>query len=96
MSDADADRPIVALRNLGPRMATVLSDIDVRSEGELRSIGAAKAFARIRLTTEHSVTLNALYAMHAALEDCDWRAVDKATKALLRREAGVEQAPPTR
>ena len=81
-------RPIAAMRNLGPAMARMLGSIGVRDEAGLRALGAAEAFARLRATTDHRVSLNALYAMQAALLDRDWRSLDAATKAALRQAAG--------
>lgn len=77
---------IADLRNLGPKMARMLADIEVEDEAGLRRLGAAEAFVRLRATTEHRVSLTALYAMHAALVGCDWRSLDDTTKARLRRE----------
>lgn len=81
-------RQIEDLRNLGPRMARILAEIGVRSEEDLRSLGAAEAFSRIRATTENRVALNAFYAMRGALTDQDWRSLEPAVKAGLRQSAG--------
>lgn len=78
---------IAAMRNLGPAMARMLAEIGVFDEAGLRRLGAVEAFVRLRSTTDHHVSLNALYAMHAALQGTDWRRLDTATKAALRQAA---------
>lgn len=83
-------RPIAAMRNLGPATARMLAEIDIRSEQDLRALGAVGAFARLRFACIPGLSLNALYAMHAALNDIHWRAMSADAKASLRSE--VERA----
>lgn len=78
------------MRNLGPKTARMLAEVGIETEEELRAIGAAEAYARLRFASERPVSLNALYAMHAALVDCDWRDIPVAVKAALRNDAGVK------
>jgi len=85
-------RPIESLRNLGPKMARLLADVGIENEDDLRQIGPADAYARLRFASDRTISLNALYAMHAALVGCDWRDLSQSDKAALqanvRREAG--------
>lgn len=85
-------RPIDQLRNLGPKMAQLLADVGIENEDDLRRIGPADAYARLRFASDWTVSLNALYAMHGALVGCDWRDLSPIDKAVLRakveREAG--------
>lgn len=68
----------------------MLAEIDIRTEQDLRALGAVGAFVRLRFACIPGLSLNALYAMHAALNNIHWRAVSDETKAALRSE--VERA----
>ncbi|MER9329638.1 TfoX/Sxy family DNA transformation protein [Mesorhizobium sp. M0488] len=74
------------MRNLGPAMARMLAEIDVLYEGHLRNLGAVEAYYRLKFRFGQHITINALYAMEAAIRGCDWRALDRETKEHLRRQ----------
>jgi DNA transformation protein len=67
------NRRIPDLRNLGPATEKMLADT-----------GGCR---QLRIRFGRDVTLNALYAMEAALRECDWRHLVPDTKARLCREA---------
>lgn len=81
-------RPITDLPNLGPVMARRLAEVGVENEGDLRALGAAEAYRRLCFQFGR-VSLNALYAMDAALEGKDWRLVPEARKLDFRKAAGA-------
>jgi DNA transformation protein and related proteins len=82
---------IAGLPNLGPKTAKRLAEIGIASRADLAAAGAAAAYARLRFRFGREVTLNALYAMDAALAGIDWRAVTDLRKRELRRLAEVEK-----
>jgi hypothetical protein len=51
-------------------------------------VGAIDAFLKLRATTAHRVSLVALYAMHAALLDRDWRNLSEEERAALGHAVG--------
>jgi DNA transformation protein and related proteins len=61
--------PVSRLRNLGPKSARLLAESGVRTIAELRLLGAAKAYRRVK----DKASLNLLWAVAAGLEDRDWR-----------------------
>jgi len=73
-------------------MARLLAEVGIENEDDLRRIGPADAYARLRFASDRTVSLNALYAMHGALVGCDWRELSQIDKAALRakveRKAG--------
>lgn len=77
---------IESLPNLGPYMARRLAEIDVHSAEELRALGAVEAFARLRFRFGREISLNALWAMDAALAGTDWRHIPEDRKARLKAE----------
>ena len=80
-------RPIAEMRNLGPATARMLAEVDIVSEEALRQLGAVAAYHRLKFRFGRHVTLVALYAMEAALRDCDWRSLEPAVKDALRQAA---------
>lgn len=78
--------PIDRLPNLGPYIARRLAEIDVESAEELRALGAVEAYARIKFKFGREISLNALWAIDAALAGIDWRRLSDRRKAELRRD----------
>lgn len=81
-------KSISQMRNLGPKTERMLKEIGVANERDLRAIGAVEAFRRLKFA-DVAVSLNALYAMEAALRDIDWRTLTADEKAELQRRAGA-------
>src|SRR5262245_14506995 len=73
-------RKIKDLPNLGQFMSTRLAEIGITKEDELRKIGAAQAYARLRFLFGREITLNALWAMDAMLSGIDWRFLSEERK----------------
>jgi DNA transformation protein len=80
--------------NLGPRMERWLSEIGIDSDAELRRTGAVDAWRRLRFRFGREITLNALYAMAAALIGCDWRDLPADEKGRLRHAVEDVLTPP--
>ncbi len=70
------------LRNLGPRSAAMLADAGIETVGDLRALGAAGAFRRLRFMGGKP-SRNLLWAMAAGLQGRDWRTLDEDEKAAL-------------
>lgn len=86
-SRQNSDRPIHRLRSLGPKSAAWLKEIGIETENELRALGAVEAYRRLKYHKPKNVTLNMLWALHAALNGIPLKAIDAETKARLKREA---------
>jgi DNA transformation protein len=87
-------RPIEELRNLGPVMARRLREVGIATEDDLRRSGALGAFAKLRSRSQRGLSLNALYAMEAALLGLDWRDLAAERKAELRIAAALDDPEP--
>lgn len=83
---ASAPKSISQMRNLGPKTEQMLREIGVASEADLRAMGAVEAYRRLKFSNA-GASLNALYAMEAALRDIDWRSLTREEKEKLRRGA---------
>jgi DNA transformation protein and related proteins len=78
--------PVTTLRNLGPKSAVMLAEVGIRTIGELRTIGAAKAYVRVKAIRSRGASLNLLWSMAAGLEGRGWQEVSSVEKALLLTE----------
>ena len=85
MTEADGD--IAAFRNLGAKTAARLAELGITDGAALRRIGAIAAYRRLKFAYPRETTIVALYALHGALTDTDWRALPAAVKQSLREEA---------
>jgi predicted flap endonuclease-1-like 5' DNA nuclease len=74
-----APAPLARLRNLGPKSAAMLAQAGIRTEAQLRRLGAVPAYLRLRRHWP-AASLNALYALAGAIEDRDWRDVRRDRK----------------
>ncbi len=85
------ERPISALKNLGPKSAALLRSAGISTVEELAAIGAVKAYVRVKHLPESSASRNLLWAMAAGLEGRDWRSLtaeEKGSLTALVRAAG--------
>ena len=85
------------LRNIGPKSAAWLRQVGLRTEDELRAIGALEAFMRVK-RAGFKPSLNLLYALEGALLDCHWQEVPEARRSELSRvvEDALAALPPPR
>jgi len=67
------------LRNLGPVTQHWLESIKLGSPKALRRVGAVAAYVRLK-RSRPGVSINALYALVGALEDCDWITIRRTRK----------------
>ena len=88
--------PIEDLPNLGPVTRRWLADVGIEDADALRELGAVAAYVRLRFA-QGRVSLNALYALHAALRGIPWTALGEEERAELRRaaDAAMPRAEPT-
>jgi len=80
------DFPVTMLRNLGPKSAMMLAEVGIHTIGELRSIGAVKAYVRVRAVRSRGASVNLLWSMAAGLDGRGWQEVSAEEKASLVTE----------
>ena len=85
------------LRNIGPKSAAWLRQVGLRTEDDLRAIGALEAFMRVK-RAGFKPSLNLLYALEGALMDCHWQDVpaERRSELLVAAEAAIALLPPPR
>ena len=79
-----SDAPVDSLPGIGPATLSWLKEIDIRSVGDLRSIGSVEAYRRLKFMLPRRVSLNALYALEAALRGCHWLDLPQDVKSALQ------------
>jgi DNA transformation protein and related proteins len=79
--------PVAALRNLGPKSALMLAEAGITTIGELRELGAVKAYLRVKAIRPKSASLNLLWAISAGLDGRDWRELSTKEKCSLQEKA---------
>ena len=85
MSDATID----TLPGIGPVTQSRLEEAGIRTVGELRAMGSVEAYRRLKFMLPRQVSLNALYALEAALRGCHWLDLPQDVKAALQQEGRI-------
>lgn len=85
------------MRNIGPKSAAWLRQVGLRTEADLINAGPVDAFMRVK-RAGFKPSLNMLYALEGALQDCHWQEVPEARRAELVAavEAATADLPPPR
>ncbi len=85
------------LRNIGPKSAAWLRQVGLRTEDDLRAIGALDAFIRVK-RAGFKPSLNLLYALEGALRDCHWQDIpaERRSELLIAADAAIALLPQPR
>jgi len=73
------------LRNIGPKSAAWLRQVGLRTAEDLTAAGAVGAFVKVR-RAGFKPSLNLLYSLEGALQDCHWQELPEARRAELVAE----------
>ncbi len=85
------------LRNIGPKSVAWLRQVGLRSREDLAAAGPVDAFMRVK-RAGFKPSLNLLYSLEGALQDCHWQEVPDARRQQLveAAEAAIAQLPAPR
>ncbi|MEO6365453.1 MAG: TfoX/Sxy family protein [Luteimonas sp.] len=85
------------LRNIGPKSSAWLRQVGLRTREDLEGVGTVDAFMRVK-RAGFKPSLNLLYALEGALQDCHWQEIPDARRAELvaAAEAAIAQLPAPR
>lgn len=78
------------IRNVGPKSAAWLRQVGVRTIEDLRNVGVIETFMKVK-RAGFRPSLNLLYAMQGALDDCHWADLPDEVKAGLVQSAGLAE-----
>lgn len=82
------------IRNVGPKSAAWLRQVGVRTNDDVRRLGAVEVYLRTRRAGFKS-TLNLLYALGGAEDDCHWQELsEERRRALVLAVEAAELADP--
>jgi hypothetical protein len=70
------------IRNVGPKSAAWLRQVGVRTQDDLNRIGPVEAFMKVK-RAGFRPSLNLLYALAGAIENCHWADLPDERKAAL-------------
>jgi len=85
------------LRNIGPKSAAWLRQVGLRTREDLEAAGTVEAFMRVK-RAGFKPTLNLLYAIEGALQDCHWQEIsdERRSELILAADAATALLPPPR
>jgi len=85
------------LRNIGPKSAAWLRQVGLRTQEDLVAAGPVEAYMRVK-RAGFKPSLNMLYALEGALQDCHWQEIPEARRAELVAavDAATALLPPPR
>ncbi|GAA5082439.1 TfoX/Sxy family protein [Lysobacter panacisoli] len=85
------------LRNIGPKSAAWLRQVGLRTREDLAAAGTVDAFMRVK-RAGFKPTLNLLYAIEGALQDCHWQEIsdERRSELVVAAEAAIALLPPPR
>jgi len=87
-----AKSELTALRNIGPTIELRLKAVGIHTREDLRRIGPAEAFLKMRAQTASKLPVcYYLYSLEGALTDRHWDDVAAATKALLLKDVALRR-----
>jgi hypothetical protein len=82
------------IRNVGPKSAAWLRQVGVRTQEDLLRLGPVEAFMKVK-RAGFRPSLNLLYSLAGAIEDCHWADLpDERKAALVQAAASDESANP--
>jgi len=81
------ERPIAALKNLGPTTARDLAEVGVATFAQLQEVGPIDAWHRLNELRPKQYSLVGLYALAGALLDKEWKELPPEYRTQLRDEA---------
>src|SRR5512140_2023692 len=82
------------IRNVGPKSAAWLRQVGVRTQEDLERLGPVEAFMKVK-RAGFRPSLNLLYALAGAIENCHWADLpDERKAALVQAAASDETANP--
>ena len=82
------------IRNVGPKSAAWLRQVGVRTQDDLVRLGPVEAFMKVK-RAGFRPSLNLLYALAGAIEDCHWADLpDERKTALVLAAESAEAANP--
>jgi hypothetical protein len=82
------------IRNVGPKGAAWLRQVGVRTQDDLLRLGPVEAFMKVK-RAGFRPSLNLLYSLAAAIENCHWADLpDEQKRALVADAAAAESANP--
>ncbi|AVP99493.1 transcriptional regulator [Ahniella affigens] len=78
------------IRNIGPKSAAWLRQVGVRTEEEVKTLGAIEVYFKVK-KAGFKASLNLLYALEGAVLDCHWTEVSNERRSELLLEVSARE-----
>jgi len=78
------------IRNVGPKSAAWLRQVGIRTEDEVRTIGAIEVYFKVK-KAGFKASLNLLYALEGAVIGCHWTEVSNERRSELLLEVSARE-----
>lgn len=91
---SSSNDPTTTMRNVGPKSAAWLRQVGLHTREDLETAGAVEAYMRVR-RAGFKPSMNLLYALEGALQDCHWQEVPMPRREQLvaEAEAAIAELP---
>lgn len=80
-----SSKSVRELNNIGPKTATWLEAVGVKTLGDIETLGVIEVYERLELAYPEKVSLNALWGLQAAVLDIPWNELPEGMKEELRQ-----------
>jgi len=81
--DSQPENQLTALPNIGNVLADRLTEVDIKTIKELKTLGSEKAFIRLQVI-DNGACINELYALEGAIQGIRWHHLDERRKYELK------------
>jgi DNA transformation protein and related proteins len=85
-----SSKSIHELSNIGPKTATWLESIEIKTLEDIEELGVIEVYQRLKLAYPEKVSLNALWALQGVVLDIPWNQLPESMKEDLKQQLQTE------
>lgn len=74
------------MKNIGPKSRQWLAEVGILTDSDLERVGSIAAYRAVKRLYPKKASLNLLWALEAAIQNCHWQEISAEEKAALRIE----------
>jgi DNA transformation protein and related proteins len=90
-SEMQTNDKLLALRNIGPKLASMLAELGIRDRASLQKAGSANLYKKLQAFSERRLPVcYYLYSLEGAIKGIHWNELSEREKRVLRQKAGLK------